>query len=246
MDPERPLLEHLEELRRRLGRSLLYAAAGVAVAFWAFRPVSNAIRAQLKDAFTAVGRPADFDGALLSLSPTDVVGMLTKFSLAGGLLLALPLLLVQAWGFVSPALRARESRVGFWIVVLGPVLFALGFLFSFTKVTPLAAECLLRLSYHYGFTPRWTAESYYGFFLVMNLAFGACFELPLVMVLISAMGIVQPSFFGKWRRHWVVASFAIGAVLPPPEAVSMCLQAAALIALYEVGILLSRLFARRA
>ena len=151
----------------------------------------------------------------------------------------------QLWGFVSPALRARERRVAAWVLAAGPVFFLGGFLFSFFKLMPLTALCLLRVSYYYGFVPRWTAESYYGFFLVLNLAFAACFELPLLMVILSAAGLVRPEVYGRYRRHWVVASFVIGGLLPPPEVVSMFIQAGVLILLYEVGILFSRLFVAR-
>lgn len=244
-DPERPFLEHLDELRVRLRNSLLLAAAGALAAGLSFQRLSGLVRRQLREAFAAVGHPEDFSGALVSLSPTDVVGLLFKFSLAGGVLLALPLLLVQLWGFVSPALRARERSVAFWVVTLGPVLFLGGFLFSFFQLMPVTARCLLTVSYHYGFVPRWTAEAYFGFFLTLNLAFAACFELPLVMLILSAVGLVNPSLYGRYRKHWAVAAFVIGGLLPPPEVVSMVIQAGALILLYEVGILGARLFMPR-
>jgi sec-independent protein translocase protein TatC len=244
-DPERPFLEHLDELRRRLRSSLLMVVAGMIVAGLAFRPLAGLVRGQLKAAYLAVGHPADFQDSLLSLSPTDTVGLVFKFALAGGIFLALPLLLVQLWGFASPALRGQERRVAGWLVAAGPLFFVGGFLFSFFKVMPLSAECLLRISYYYGFVPRWTAESYFSFFLVLNLAFGACFELPLVMVILSVLGLAGPAVFARYRRHWVVASFVIGGFLPPPEVVSMAVQAVALIALYEVGIAMSRLLVTR-
>lgn len=244
-DPERPFLEHLEALRRCLVRSLAFAAVGMVAALLSFGRASAAIQAQLAEAYRAVGHPEDFNLALVSLSPTDVAGLLFKFALAGGLLLALPFILVQVWSFASPALRGRERQVGLWLLLLGPLFFVGGFLFSFWKVAPLAAECLLSLSYHYGFVPRWTAESYYGFFLMLNLGFGACFELPLVMMLLSAIGLAGPEVYARYRRHWIVASFVIGSILPPPELVSMCIQAAALVVLYEVGILFAKLVRSR-
>ncbi len=244
-DPQRPFLEHLEELRRCLIRSLLVALVGVIAGAAAFRPISDQVRGQLRQAFEATGHPEDFPSALFTLTPTAAVGMVFEFSLAAGLFLALPYLLVQLWAFVSPALRARERRVAGWVLTAGPLFFVGGFLFSFFHLMPLTAECLLRISYHYGFAPRWTAESYYGFFLVLNLAFATCFELPLVMVILSAMGLVRPAMYGRYRRHWIAASFLIGGLLPPPELVSMFIQAGTLIALYEVGILFSRLFVPR-
>ena len=245
MDPERPFFEHLDELRVRLRNALLLAAGGAFAAGFSFRFLSGVVKDQLRQAFADVGHPGDFAGALVSLSPTDVVGLMFKFSLAGGLLLSLPLLLVQAWGFVSPALRAKERKVAFWMVTAGPLLFLGGFLFSFYQLMPMTARCLLAISYYYDFVPRWTAESYYGFFLVLNLAFAACFELPLVMMVCSAVGLVDPSVYGRYRRHWIVAAFVIGGLLPPPEVVSMFIQAGALIALYEVGIVAARLFVPR-
>ncbi len=244
-DPERPFLEHLDELQRRLRSSLLVVVAGMVAAGFSFRPLAAIVRRQLQAAYLAVGHPEDFRDSLLSLSPTDTVGLVFKFALAGGIFLALPLLLVQLWGFASPALRGQERRVAGWLMAAGPLFFVGGFLFSFFKVMPLAAECLLQISYYYGFVPRWTAESYFSFFLVLNLAFGACFELPLVMVILSALGLADPVVFARYRRHWVVASFVIGGVLPPPEVVSMIVQAMALMALYEVGILMSRLLVAR-
>ena len=244
-DPERPFLEHLDELQRRLKSSLLVVVAGMVVAGFAFKPLAGIVEGQLRDAYQAVGHPEDFPTSLVSLSPTDTVGLVFKFALAGGLFLALPLLLVQLWGFASPALRGQERRVAGWLVAAGPIFFVGGFLFSFFKVMPLSAECLLSVSYYYGFVPRWTAESYFSFFLILNLAFGACFELPLVMVILSVLGLAGPATFARYRRHWVVASFVIGGFLPPPEVISMIVQAAALIALYEVGIIMSRLLVMR-
>ena len=119
-DPERSILDHLDELRRRLFLSGAAAIAGAVGAALAFQPVVDTVAGQLREAYAAAGHPEDFNAALVSLTPTDVASLVFKFSLVGGLFLALPLLLFQLWGFLSPALRAQERRLAAWLLTAGP------------------------------------------------------------------------------------------------------------------------------
>lgn len=159
------------------------------------------------------------------------------------LLVAMPFILWQLWSFVRPALYSAERNIAFFIVSCGYLLFLLGILFAYFVVFPI----MFAFIHHeapYGVTLMTDIDQYWSFICSCFLSFGFCFELPVVMLVVSYWGIFDESKYIHYRRHAIVSSFVIAAILSPPDVLSQCLLAIPLCFLYELGILLVRLVLR--
>ncbi len=217
-------LDHLEELRTRIIRSLIAVLAGAVLGYGASKPV-----------LSSLARSA---GELQALSPLETLWVRIKLSLVIGLVLAFPYVMFQAWRFVAPGLYRNEQRVALGLIVSSSVCFLLGGLFSFAIVGPNAMRVLQ------GFGPpeivhRWSVARYVSFVLNLMLAFGAVFELPVAMFFLTKLGVVTPALLRRRRRHAIVLIFILAALLTPPDAFTQVLLALPLLVLYEVGILAS-------
>ena len=153
-----------------------------------------------------------------------------------GMVLAGPVILYQAWLFLAPALHPHEKRVGLGVLFAGLVLFIAGAALAYIVVIPLALPWLL----DFGTTtmvPLITAEEYFGFVFAMVLTFGVSFELPIVILALSALGIVTPQLLSRFRRHAVVAIVIIGAFLTPGDLIWTTIALAVpLYMLYELSV----------
>jgi Tat protein translocase TatC len=238
-----PFLDHLEELRWRILWSLLALALGT-VAGWL---IVNRI-----DVITLLKQPiAPFlpNGQLMFTSPTEPFLLTLKVSFAIGCLLASPIVIYQIWAFLAPALYEREKRLIVPSLGVGVILFLVGATAAYLWALPAALDVL------FGFTrqdlaPVITIDRYFGFAIPFILAFGVVTELPLVMAILAALGLVTPRFLAKHRRYAIVISAVVAALLTPPDAISMIMMLIPLLVLYEVSIgcawLASRRRARRA
>lgn len=223
------LIQHLDELRRRLWRCLAVIAA--ATVFCALNAAT--LIAWLKaPAGEALPRLAFF-------SPAESLTAYLKVAVTGGLLLSLPVLLAQAWAFIQPALTQRERAFGTRFVWWGSALFFVGAAFAYWVLLPTALHVLLTFGTP-ELEPVISVSRYLGFVTTILLVSGAAFELPLLMYLLAALGIVAPR---QLRRHWRTAYLAIvvgAAVLTPtPDAVTMLLMTVPLWALYEISVLIA-------
>jgi sec-independent protein translocase protein TatC len=168
-----------------------------------------------------------------------------KVGIIAGLFIAAPGILWQVWGFVSPGLHTHEKKYAAPFVIIGSLLFMVGGAFSLFVVTPYALTFLLGYA-RPGLKPMITIENHIDFLLKFTLAFGAVFELPLIITLAARMGLVTAKVLAKNRKYAILGAFVIGAVLTPtPDAFNQALMAGPLILLYEVGIICARLFGRR-
>ena len=237
---EMPFLDHLEELRWRLIWSLAAVLIGCVIAFF------------LVDKLDVVGvlkRPvapylAVSGSRLVFTSPTDPILLTFKLALAGGLLLAFPFVGYQVWGFLSPALFPRERRAVFPALVAGLVLFICGVLLAYVWVLPLALKVLFGFQTE-ALAPLITANEYFGFATMVVLAFGAIFELPLVLLLLVYLRILSADTLSRHRRLAIVGNAVISAFLTPADVVSMLLMMLPVQLFYELSIVLARLLERR-
>lgn len=223
------LMGHLEELRRVLIVSLIATLLGTFVAFY----YSDWLLAILK-------RPIDqLELKLVFIGVTE--GFFTKITLAlyGGFVLAFPVIVWELWRFVSPALYSHEQR---YILILMPVAIALfvgGILFSYFTVFPIATVFLLTISGD--IEPMITISKFVSFAISFLLPFGLIFELPLVVMFLSWLGLITPQFLKTKRKYALLICFVIGAVLTPtPDPVSQVLMAGPMYLLYEVSIVVAR------
>ena len=237
---EMPFLEHLEELRWRILWSLLALilgfAAGLFLAFY-----FDAMQILLAPGREALGE----DWLPQALAPNENLFFILKVAIWIGLVLASPTLVYQAWQFLSPALEKHEKRAIVPALYLGLVLFIMG----------VAMAYFLVLDFYLGFmvgigsdwmTQGWTANLYFGEVIRLLLAVGFVFELPVVILVLSALGIVTPRFLRSKRRHAIVGSTIVASLISPGDAITITLfLVGPLFLLYEFSIFLSVLVWRK-
>ncbi len=231
------LVEHLTELRKRLMYVLIVLIIATFAAFNFAPQLFQFLRYPL-DVATAGQK-------LVVLSPLEMVFTYMKLSILAAVFATAPWVLAQLWLFVSPGLYAHEKR---WIapfIIMGTISFVGGGAFAFYVVIPNMFKYLTAMV-PVGVENNYSVETYFTLVFHMLIAFGFVFELPLVMWILAAAGLVAPQSFAKWRKYWVVASFIIGGVVTAdPSPVSMCLMAVPLVLFWELGILGARLLHRK-
>jgi sec-independent protein translocase protein TatC len=248
-----PFTAHLVELRRRILVFVIALFVGFAACFHysesIFRFLMLPIRTDM--VFKAVYPFVSFvpkESALTSLvflAPAEAFWAHLKIAMVSGLMLSIPVLFLQIWRFVSPGLLEKEKKYAFPFVSVGSMLFMIGASFCFFIVLPFAMGFLLTYKTA-SLTPMISVNKYIDFCLKFLLAFGIIFELPVVIVFLTRLGIVTPRMLSKNRKYAVLLAFVIAALLTPtPDAFNQTLMAVPIIFLYEGGIIASRLFTRR-
>jgi sec-independent protein translocase protein TatC len=230
-----PFLEHLGELRTRIVRSLFCLLAGTLIAL----PVSARMTDWLARPVTKLGYE------LVFTAPAEAFWVQMKVGLIAGLFIASPGILWQVWAFIAPGLYEHEKKYAAPFVIIGSLMFIVGGVFSLFVVTPYALTFLLGYA-RPGLKPMITIQNHIDFLLKFTLAFGAVFELPLVLTLLARIGVVNARMLARNRKYAILGAFVAGAVLTPtPDAFNQTLMAGPLILLYEVGIICARIFGRK-
>ncbi len=221
----RSFFDHLDELRVRLMKSI----AAFVIAVFVFYPFS-------RDVLHLLVKPV---GQLMFTSPSDAFMAHITLSLWGGLFLAFPVILYQVWQFVSSGLIEKEQR---YILIFGPfslILFLIGGLFAYFVVIPISLKFLLSFSSE-AIVPMIEIKNYISFVGSFILCFGVIFELPLIIMFLTKIGIATPAFLVQKRRHAIILMLIVSAVLTPPDVISQLLMALPLIVLYEISIWVSK------
>ena len=240
MQAEMPFLDHLEELRWRLFRCAVAIAVGIGTSFALL--VTKKI-----DVVSLLAKPIQpyLHRPLMVTHPGDLFNIVMDVSITLGLVLASPVIAWQVWGFLSPALYRHEKKVVIPALVGAAVLFLAGMALAFVYVLPVTLGFFMSFQSDAVEVAPIVSE-YMGMVIAMCLAFGAVFELPIVIVLLTALGIVQPSYLAKFRRHAFVGCIIAAALITPgQDPTSLIALTIPLYLLYEVSITLSRLVKSR-
>jgi len=236
---EMPFLDHLEELRQRIIRSLAALVAGGVVAFVVVMNVN--VLGFLAQPIL----PYLPSRKLIYTHPADPFSIVMTAALAIGVLLALPVILYQIWSFLSPALYKHERRIALWVLSSGTGLFALGAALAYFLILPMTLKFLIGMQPD-SMEPMISASEYFGFTIMMMLVFGAVFELPLVIVALAALGLVTPKMLRGTRRAALVTCVAGACIITPGDlVVTSAALAVPMYLLYEASILVSALVYRR-
>ncbi len=224
--PGMTLMEHLEELRKRIVHSAIYLVIGFFVA-WIFHD-------RIVEVFQAplihIGK------SLVFTHPMDALNLYLQASLLAGVILASPFILYEVWLFIAPGLYQKERRfvVPFMAATVG--LFLSGAAFGYFWVLPAAIKILV-VDFGHNFTPMVTIEDYTSFFLSVILGLGISFELPILIFFLAIFGVVSPRFLWKNIRYAILAVFIVAAIITPsPDPWTMCIYAIPMLALYLIGI----------
>jgi len=224
--PGMSLMEHLDELRKRIVHSAIYLALVFIVA-WLFKDwLLNFLQRPL----LKIGK------SLVFTHPMDALNLYLQVALLAGAIIASPFILFQVWLFIAPGLYQKERRfvVPFMLATVG--LFLTGASFGYFYVLPGAMKILIVQMGH-NFTPMITIEDYSSFFLSIILGLGISFELPILIFFLAMFGIVSPRFLWKNIRYAILAVFIVAAIIcPSPDPWTMCIYAIPMLALYLIGI----------
>ena len=227
-------LEHLEELRQRLLRSVLGLLAGFAVGFYFAKNFYNYLARPLTTTLHQLGVP----DKLVYTNPVDPFNLYIKLGLLAGLFLASPYILWQLWLFISPGLYRHEKKYVWPFVGLTTLLFATGGFFAYALAFPAALKFLV--GYGNQFTPMVTINEYWDLAMSIIVAVGLVFELPVVILLLSIFGIVTPRFLWRQVRYAVLITAVVAAaIVPSNDMASIFIVWIPLVGLYVLSIGLS-------
>lgn len=226
------IISHLIELRSRL----LKAASCVLIVLVALVPFANRLYAEL--AAPLVARLPQ--GAhLIATQVTSPFLTPLKLAFYTALFISMPVIVYQLWAFVSPGLYKREKRLARPLLVAAMALFYCGCAFAYFLVLPAAFRFLTAVT-PAGVEMMTDITHYLDFVMLMFFAFGVCFEVPVAIVILAAIGVVDVAKLRHVRRYAIVGAFAVAAVLTPPDITSMIMLAVPMCLLYELGILAVR------
>jgi sec-independent protein translocase protein TatC len=234
-----PLGTHLEELRKRLmiaaGAWLVAFLASYSYAELLFERISEPVRAALPEG-----------SSLVFINATEPFFTLLKVAALAGLVVAFPIIVWQLWGFISPGLYAHEKKLVIPFVFFSSLCFGAGTYFGFTFVFPMVFAFLVQYGTEIGgISAMLSMGAYLTLASRLLIAFGLVFELPIVIFFLARMGVVDHKFLARNRKFALLLAFVMGAVLTPPDLFSQTSIALPFIILYEVGIIVARLFGKK-
>lgn len=246
-DTSAPLIEHLAELRTRLIRSVMAFLAGMVVCFAVAQPVFNFLTAPLCQELAELGQDCD----LIFISPQEGFFVAIKIALLGGFMLAFPFISYQLWRFVAPGLYRTEKNAFLPFLVASPFMFFLGSAFAFYVVTPLAYDFFLGFQ-QFGaggetVAPdpsdpplsvvfQGSAQEYLNLTTKFIIAFGLCFQLPVLLTLMGKAGLVTSKGLADVRKYAVVGILVLAALVTPPDVITQVILFVVVYGLYEISI----------
>jgi sec-independent protein translocase protein TatC len=253
-EKEMSFLEHLEELRWHIIRSILAIVFFMIIAF-IFKSYifDNIILAPKNPTFFTnrilceIGERWHTTALCINTKPLNLInikmsGQLTTHitvAMVAGLILAFPVILWEFWQFFKPALRDNEARYAKGAVAAASFLFFIGVLFGFFMLAPLSIHFLSSYEISSDVVNQINVRSYIGTLTSICLATGVVFELPIITFFLTKIDILTPAFMRNYRRHAIVVIFIIAAIITPPDVFSQTLVAIPLLILYEVSIFIS-------
>ena len=229
-DPkEMSLSGHLKELRNRL---LICAILLVAAMLLGIRFAPALVRLLLD-----LGERYHYE--FVYLAPQELLLQYFSIAFLFAVCVTLPMILYQLWAFISPGLREMENLFFFLAMVFGLICFFVGVGFAYRVMLPFMLRFLIELSNGSGVSASISVQNYLTFLLTMFLIFGAVFELPVLAVLLTQLGLVKVDWMKKFRKAVIILIFFIAAVITPPDVVSQVMVAIPMLILYEFSIWLS-------
>lgn len=231
-----PFLDHLEELRWRLVKSLGSILLGAAVTFFFIDSLIELLIRPTKNLST----PMD-------LQVLKVQGMfMIKWGIAliGGVVLAIPVLTFQLWKFIAPGLYLNEKKYAAPLIIFTYLSFLIGLIFAYTVMIPFSLEFFTSVGMT-GIDNNFSINYYFNFITWLMIGSGFIFELPVLVFILSVIGLLTPAFMSHYRRHSAVVILVLSAFITPPDPVSLVLMSIPLLGLYELSIGVSWLVNRK-
>ena len=233
-----PLTSHLHELRKRLISSFIAVGIGFVLCYAFAQNIFDILAAPLMNRMPS-------GSSLIFTSVAEAFFTYMKVAFVAGLILSSPFILYQIWAFVAPGLYQNEKRYVVPFVLGGTFFFVMGVLFGYYVAIPVGFKFLLGYATDF-IKPMPSMKEYLTFSIKFLLAFGLVFEFPVVLVLLARVGVVDAGMLRKQRKYAILLVFVFAAVVTPsPDLLSQVITAIPMIALYELSILLSRIFGKK-
>ena len=247
-DSSAPLIEHLAELRQRLIYSFVAFIIGMIICFTIWNPIFDFLTHPLCSAMALRGHS---DCGLILIKLQEGFFVAISISLLGGLVLSFPIIGFQMWRFVAPGLYKTEKNAFLPFIVASPFMFFLGASFAYYVVTPLAFDFFLGFQQTgsvlegedvdnaaAGIAFQGSAQEYLSLTIKFIVAFGMCFQLPVLLTLMGKAGLVSAEGLGNVRKYAVVAILVLAALVTPPDVITQVILFVVVYGLYEVSIFL--------
>lgn len=233
-DSPKTFLEHLEDLRGLILRIIGVLVCSMLVCAFYAQDILRIFTLPL----TKIGKnPDDFLSVLNVTAPVDIHFQLC---FVGGIIFALPFIFYFIGSYLLPALESKERRWILPVFISGVVLFLMGVAFCYFALLPNTLRVFIEYNEWFGFKTEWTISHYLNFVVNMLLAFGICFELPLVVLALNFMGVVSSKMLAEGRKHAILVILIFSAVITPtPDAFSMMMMAGPMYVLYEICIVIT-------
>ncbi|MBN2417436.1 twin-arginine translocase subunit TatC [bacterium] len=233
---EMPFLAHLEELRWCILKSVLSVFIAMIAAF----PFTGIMLTVLTLPNNHLAEPAK----LIFLKPTGMLVVRIEIAIAVGVIVSIPVIFYQLWKFLMPGLHAHERRYFLPALLFTTVCFLAGAVFSYFVIIPTVLPFLFGMGTD-TIEATINITEYMSFVIRLILVAGLVFELPVLSLFLTRIGILSPSFLKRYRRYGIVLIFLVSAILTPPDPMSQILMAAPLLLLYEVSIWISVIVQRK-
>lgn len=232
------LIGHLSELRVRLIKAILAILAGFCLTFFFSTELINFLKQPLVAALPNSSNILHFTG------PLEVFMMSMKVSFFASIIFSCPIWIYQMWKFIEPALYVSERKYIIPFVISTVALFLFGILFSFYIIIPLTLKFLMSMGAEIG-TPIITISDYVGLLVFMIMGMGLIFETPIILILLSSLGVINAELLAKHRRYIIVLILIIAAILTPPDPLSQIGMSIPLYLMYEFSIVIIRILERK-
>ncbi|MGB0883029.1 MAG: twin-arginine translocase subunit TatC [Vicingaceae bacterium] len=255
-------LEHIEVLRWHLVRSAIVILLFTIVAFifkgfifdqvilaqkssnfWTYRMFCE-FSHLIGNGDTLCMEDMSFSLINITMSGQFTIHIVT--SMVAGIIVAFPYILFEIWRFITPALEKKEKKKALGLVFSGSILFVLGILFGYYFVSPLSVQFLGNYTVSNDVTNNITLGSFISTITTVTLVCGLVFQLPLIVFFLSKLGLITPEFMRKYRKHSVVVTLVLSAIITPPDVSSQVLLTIPLLILYEFSIYISKMVVKKA
>ena len=254
-------LEHLEELRWKLVRISAVIVLGAITIFIFTEPIIETIFMGMKETDFVTYRglcslshllgledslcATEIPVKLMSNKPTGQFSTNIFFCIVGAIAAAFPYIFWEIWGFIKPGLRVKEKKSARGIVFFGSVLFFMGIAFGYFIIAPLCVQFFGNFSMSDSIENIFTINSYLSLITTTTFFTGLFFQLPIVIYILSKLGIVTPQFLRKYRKHAIVVVLILSAIITPPDFISQVIVAIPVLILYEISIIISKVILKK-
>jgi sec-independent protein translocase protein TatC len=234
--------EHLVDLRKRLINSLIAIGIGMVVGLLVSKYFINYIVEPMQVAL----RASHMDDKLYYTSPAGYISLVINLGLYLGIVMAMPFVLYQIWLFVAPGLYRHERRAVSGFIISSMFLFLCGIAFGYYILLPQMLRFLIGFAYGGPVKPLISINEYFNLILIVLVGLGVIFELPILILILSLFGIVTPKFLMRNFRYAMLIITVVAAIVTPtPDATTMLIFMAPMIALYFIGVIVSYVVVRR-